>query len=109
MTNSQNAANPLSFIFTGRKPSKSQTLAKAKRLENQGADFIAINWGENWIDLKKQPNGIWSGFGWIKDIDGAWIARELNNCPKKALNSAFGDPMGFLRDHLTVIHIGGAK
>ena len=105
MTNSQNFANPFFHNFTGRKPSKIQIMAQVKRFENQAADFISITWGENWIDLYLDQNGYWSGNGWIKDIDGAWIARELNHCPKKALNNAFGNPVQFMRDHFQIVHI----
>jgi hypothetical protein len=97
--------NAQNHNFTGRKPSKAQVLNQAKRLEKQGADFIGITWGENWLDLVLVDD-YWHGSGWIKDIDGAWIARELNHCPSKRLAQGFGDPVKFLRDHLTVIHIG---
>lgn len=91
--------------FTGRKPSKAQVLAQAKRLANQGADFVSLTWGENWIDLTLSDAGYWYGSGWLKDIDGDWVARELNHCPRKALNQGFGDPIKFLNDHFTVIHV----
>lgn len=102
MNMQQNVQN---HSFMGRKPSKAQVLAQAKRLEQNGADFISITWGENWIDLTKYADGYWSGIGWIKDIDGAWIARELNHCPRKALAQGFGDPVAFLRDHFTIVHV----
>jgi hypothetical protein len=98
--------NAQNHNFTGRKPSKAQVLNKAKQLEKEGADFISITWGENWIDLHQNANGYWYGSGWIKDIGGCFIARELNHCPSKVLAKGFGDPVKFLRDHLTVIHIG---
>lgn len=104
MTNAQNAANPMHHQFTGRKPSKAQLMAKAKAFDNQGADFIAFAWGENWIDLTL-VDGYWHGSGWIKEIGGDWLARELNHCPRKALNQGFGDPVKFLRDHFVVVHI----
>jgi hypothetical protein len=91
--------------FTGRKPSKAQTIAKAKQLANLGADFINLTWGENWIFLELDHNGYWSGGGWFKEIGGDWVARELNHCPRKALAQGFGDPVAFLRDHFTVISI----
>lgn len=99
-TNAQN------YSFSGRKPSKAQVLTQAKRLANAGADFVGLTWGENWIDLDQDTNGNWSGTGWIKEIGGDWIARELNHCPSKRLAQGFGDPVKFLRDHLTIIHIG---
>jgi hypothetical protein len=91
--------NAQNHNFTGRKPSKTQVMAQAKRLANAGADFVGLTWGENWIDLHQDTNGNWSGTGWIKEIGGDWIARELNHCPKKVLTQGFGDPVKFLRDH----------
>ena len=105
MTNAQNACNPMHHEFTGRKPSKAQLMAKAKAFDNQGSDFISLTWGENWVDLHKDSGGYWSGTGWIKDIGGDWLARELNHCPRKALAQGFGDPIKFLRDHLVVINV----
>lgn len=104
-TTAQNAANPMNHAFTGRKPSKAQVLAQAKRLANNGADFVALTWGENWIDLSQDANGYWSGIGWFKEIGGDWVARELNHCPRKALDQAFGNPVQFMRDHFTIIHV----
>ena len=98
--------NAQNHNFMGRKPSKAQVLNQAKRLEKLGADFVALTWGENWIDLTLSEAGYWYGSGWLKDIDGDWVARELNHYPSKALAKQFNDPVKFLRDHLTVIHIG---
>lgn len=97
--------NAQNHNFTGRKPSKAQVLAQAKRLANGGADFVSLTWGENWIDLHQDNGGFWSGTGWIKEIGGDYVARELNHCPRKALNQAFGDPVAFLRDHFVVVHV----
>jgi hypothetical protein len=97
--------NAMNFGFIGRKPSKAQVLAKAKQLEAKGANFISILWGENWMDLTQDTNGNWTGLGWIKDIGGDWVARELNHCPRKAFDNGFGNPIKFLNDHFTVISI----
>jgi hypothetical protein len=96
--------NAQNHNFTGCKPSKAQVMAQAKRLANAGADFIGLTWGENWIDLVLIDD-YRHGSGWIKEIGGDWIARELNHCPRKALAQGFGDPVAFLRDHFTVISI----
>jgi hypothetical protein len=104
MTNAQTAANPFCHAFTGRKPSKAQVLNKAKQFDKQGADFVALTWGENWIDLVL-IDGYWHGSGWFKEIGGDWVARELNHCPRKALDQAFGNPVQFMRDHFTIIHV----
>ena len=103
-SNAQTAANPLTHNFAGRKPSKAQVMAQAKRLEKQGADFIALTWGENWIDLVLIDD-YWHGSGWFKEIGGDWTARELNHCPRKALARKFDDPVKFMREHFTIVHV----
>lgn len=99
--------NPMNHEFTGRKPSTRQALAKAKQFANQGADFVSLAWGENWIDLQKQTNGVWCGYGWLKDIDGAWLARELNHARdiKRVFAQKLGCPIEFLNEKLTVVHV----
>ena len=97
--------NTQNHAFIGRKPSKAQVLTQAKRLANAGADFVALTWGENWIDLTQDTNGNWTGIGWIKEIGGDWVARELNHCPRKAFANQFGDPIKFLNDHFVVVHV----
>lgn len=67
------------FVFSGRKPSYAQCLSKAKTMAKQGYDYLSIQWGENWVDLQKQANGYWCGFGFLKDIDAYAIARDLNH------------------------------
>jgi hypothetical protein len=71
--------NALNHNFQGRKPSKTHVSAAAKRLAKQGADYITITWGENWIDLAFDPIWGWSGNGWIKDIDAHYVARDINH------------------------------
>ena len=101
--------NVENFNFAGRRPSKAQVISKAKQLATTGADFIDLTWGENWITLTLDPNGYWIGAGWFRELGGDFVAREINHCPKLALQKGFGDPMGFLRDHLKIVHIGGPK
>lgn len=65
--------------FTGKKPSKTQVLAKVKFLAAAGVTLIEVYWGENGITLDKQGhNGEWYGWGWLKDISADSIAQELN-------------------------------
>ena len=65
--------------FEGKKPSKAQVMAKVKAAIQSGAAAINIQWGENWIELDYSFNArAWSGHGWIKDISGDDIARDLN-------------------------------
>ena len=66
-------------FFIGKKPSKAQVMAKVKAAIQSGAAAINIQWGENWIELDYSFNArSWSGHGWIKDISGDDIARDLN-------------------------------
>lgn len=92
--------------FSGRKPSKVQIMAKLKPALKTGETFIEVQWGENWITLEKLASG-WLGYGWIKDISGDDLARELNKQfnAKQALNNHFGDPVEFLKKHFTIIHV----
>ena len=80
--------------FTGRKPSKVQIFAKLKPLLKTGETFIQIQWGENQITLEHLASG-WLGYGWIKDISGDDISRELNKQfnTKQAFNFMLGNPM----------------
>jgi hypothetical protein len=66
-----------SYGFTGRKPSTKQVLAKVREAENNGEDLIEIYWGENSITLELS-NGLWHGWGWIKEISGDGIAQGKN-------------------------------
>lgn len=93
--------SPKTISFTGRKPSKVQILAKVKPLAAAGETFIEVQWGENWFQLDKQRiNGLWSGFGWIKDISADTVAKELNEASraKNAFNVGFGYPMETLNN-----------
>lgn len=96
--------NAMHHSFTGRKPSQAQIISNAIRLANKGADFIGLTWGENWIDLTL-VDGYWHGAGWFKDIGGDFVARDMNHNPKLCLNRAMNNPVQFMRDHFTVIHI----
>lgn len=84
--------------FTGRKPSKAQVMRTiGNMLDNGNVRDISIHWGENWIDLMQQSNGIWCGTGWIKDISGDDIAKELNEVRKEA--------QAFIKEHFIFVHI----
>lgn len=74
------------IIFKGKKPSFNQVLNKAYERVKLGHTLIEIYWGENGITLDKQHiNGLWCGFGWLKDIDASAIAREINLKNEKQL------------------------
>jgi len=82
--------------FTGKKPSKAQILKKVKALADKGHTLIEVYWGENGFTLDKHSaSGPWAGFGWLKDISGDDVARELNS----------GDVSQFMRSHFTIVHI----
>jgi hypothetical protein len=87
--------SPKTVSFSGRKPSKVQILAKVKPLAAAGETLIEVLWGENWLIFDKMANGQWYGQGWIKEISGDTMARELNQL----------DPVKFMRDHFQIINI----
>lgn len=66
------------FTFIGKKPSMRQCIAAAAKLAKPGIDSIELQWGENWLQLQKTGD-YWSGFGFLRDIDAAIVARELNH------------------------------
>lgn len=86
--------------FDGRKPSKAQIMRAIGRALEKGTMSIDIRWGENWIELMFDDRALstgWTGRGWIKDISGDDIARELNDIRKEAQK--------FIKDHFQFIHI----
>jgi hypothetical protein len=89
--------------FTGRRPSLAQCIKAAKQSAKQGNKQINISWGENWLEVSQQTNGRWTGYGWLKTIDSDKVAQSLNQ--GEALNKAFGDPVKFLNEHFTIVHI----
>ena len=78
----------MEYNFTGRKPSNAQLLKKINEAINNGEDLIELYWGENSITLDKQRiNGIWCGWGWIRNISGADLATKINSVQhNKTLN-----------------------
>ena len=66
------------IIFTNRKPSKAQVLARVRSAMKDGATKMEVLWGENWIEIEN-VHGYWHGRGWIRDISGQDLANfELN-------------------------------
>lgn len=65
------------YEFKGRKPSAKQVLSKIREAQDQGQTLIEIYWGENSITLELS-NGLWHGWGWIKEISGDGIAQGKN-------------------------------
>jgi hypothetical protein len=67
------------YEFFNRKPSKAQINGCIKNAMAQGSKTVAIIWGENQIDLDYHDGyKTWYGTGWIKNIGGGDIAKELN-------------------------------
>ena len=79
--------NPIKeIVFDGRKPSYAQVMRAVGEEISKGNTDLEIIWGENAIDLYfdhrvKQ----WFGHGWIRDIDGSYIAEELNEIREEAI------------------------
>jgi len=64
------------YMFTGRKPSKQQVKNKVVEALKTGACDIEIMWGENGVHIEKWDTGL-SGHGWIKNISGQDLAKEI--------------------------------
>lgn len=91
-----------------KKPSITTLRATIRKAINAKKTFIQLVWGENVITIEYHANrDKWSGNGWIGRNGGFDLANELNI--RAAFDRQLGNPMQFLRDHLTVIHIGGKK
>lgn len=68
------------YDFTGRKPSITQVLKQVREGIRQNCRVIQISWGENRIDIDRSYDGLnWLGSGWIKNISGYDIAKDLND------------------------------
>ena len=65
------------FYFEGKKPSKAQVKKCAIKAIKDGYPLIEISWGENMINLENTLGQV-RGYGWIKNIGGDDLARELN-------------------------------
>ena len=84
-------------IQSKRKPSRALIMRTIAVYLEQGHKDLDIRWGENWIEIVKGGNQ-WYGAGWIKDISGDDIAKELNSLQKDAIEQ-FRD---FLKDHVQI-------
>jgi len=85
--------------FNKRKPSRAVIMRTLAVYLEQGGKSFNISWGENCINLDYHPSHQqWYGHGWIKEIGGDSIAKELNEIRKEAKK--------FIKDHFQFIHIG---
>jgi hypothetical protein len=89
---------PIEIEFKNRKPSRAVIMRTLGEYLKHGAKSFDIRWGENWIEIDWNPNQAqWYGRGWIKEIGGDDIAKELNAMRKEAQQ--------FIKEHFTFIHI----
>jgi hypothetical protein len=89
---------PIEITFN-RKPSRAVIMRTIAEYLKQGAKCFSLSWGENWIELDYHPNQEqWYGSGWMKDISGDDIARELNQIRKQAQAE-------FLKDRFIFVHV----
>ena len=70
-------------INTERKPSRALIMRTIGVYLENGHKDLDIRWGENWIEIVRGGTR-WHGAGWIKDISGDDIAKELNTLSKQA-------------------------
>ena len=84
--------NPIKeIVFDGRKPSYAQVMRAVGEEISRGNTDLEVIWGENAIDLYFDPRvEQWFGYGWIRDIDGARIADELNEIRAEAIKNILG-------------------
>jgi len=65
--------------FTGNKPSKAQVTKAITEGLKAGHRSVAVNWGENQIEVWKGNCGTVMGWGWIRSIGGSDIAETIMN------------------------------
>jgi hypothetical protein len=84
--------NPIKeIVFDGRKPSYAQVMRAVGEEISRGNTDLEVIWGENHIDLYFDPRvKQWFGHGWIRDIDGSYIAEELNEIRAEAIKNILG-------------------
>jgi hypothetical protein len=80
--------------FEGRKPSKSQLVRSIKRGLKQGYTDFELSWGENMINLQKNQDNTWFGWGWTRRVahwgrNATSVGRELS----KIGRSTFCEPV----------------
>lgn len=90
--------------YNKRKPSRAVIMRTLAEYLKQGYKAFNITWGENCINLDYHPSHQqWYGTGWIKEIGGDDLAKELNAIRKQAI----AEIQQFKKDHFQFIHIGG--
>lgn len=84
-------------ITSKRKPSRALIMRTIAEYIQRGHKDLDIRWGENWIEIVRGGNS-WHGCGWIKEISGDDIAKELNETQRQAYAA-------FMKDHIIVMGI----
>ena len=75
----------ITIDYKNRKPSRATIMRNLAEQLKQGHKAFELHWGENCIDVYFDPRDErWYGYGWIKEIGGDSIARELNEIRKQA-------------------------
>ena len=85
-------------LTSKRKPSRALIMRVIAEYLEQGHTDLDIRWGENWLEIVKSGNN-WFGAGWIKDISGDDIAKELNDYANQITINQF------LKDHISFVVI----
>lgn len=84
--------------YEKRKPSRAVIMRTLAEYLKHGYKSFNVSWGENCINLDWHPSHQqWYGTGWIKEIGGDDLAKELNAMRKEAQQ--------FIKDHFQFIHI----
>lgn len=84
-------------INSKNKPSRALIMRTLAVYIEQGHKDMELIWGENWIEIVKGGTN-WYGSGWIKEIGGDDIAKELNEIQREAERR-------FMKDHFTIVVI----
>ena len=84
-------------LTSKNKPSRALIMRTIGIYLEQGHKELDIRWGEHWIEILRGGNQ-WFGAGWIKDISGDDIAKELNEIERQAHRQ-------FLKDHISFVVI----
>ena len=84
-------------LTSKNKPSRALIMRTIGVYLEQGHKELDIRWGEHWIEILRGGNK-WFGAGWIKDISGDDIAKELNEIERQAHRQ-------FLKDHISFVVI----
>jgi hypothetical protein len=92
----------ITINYEKRKPSRAVIMRTLAEYLKQGGKAFELCWGENMIDVYFDPRDEkWYGYGWIKEIGGDSIARELNDIRKQAI----AEIQQFKKDHVQFIYI----